>query len=411
MRHRCISDACDAKCMGDNSVGATGSADGPSTLAFEDVSVHAENLQTSTLSGGTTCAINNKELFCWGNNSYVPTKLKSNVRTYYLGPYHLCLVSLTNELFCSGSIEDDDDYYVEGLTSYRAMQDLTALLPLTAEISNVWASHYTLLVQYADGRIYTRGVNVDGSLGIGSSNTSLVQTTFVEIPFANKPTSVSVSSTTLCALLTASTVSCWGGPGIGNINTWATYSTAIVHTPTAVDMQGMKATALSCASKGCCVITNARRVACQGYGGGYRLGNNVSAPFVHLLNETMFADPVIDVSVGESHHMLVDTSQTVWSVGSSTYTEIVLSRALTREYTKMYRQDKDGFIFAASTSSNTEEDVGVNWIVLVVLVYFTFLAGCIQLLFGKPKDDRDKEKGTGPEKKRLVTDTRLVTPL
>jgi alpha-tubulin suppressor-like RCC1 family protein len=268
-------------CWGGNGSGQLGN----STMTSSSVPVGAVTYFSGVTSvsagayGNFACGIASGQAYCWGANG--DGQLGNGSTTPSSGP--LAVKGLTS-----------------GVTAISA-GDLSACAVTTTGVD----------AGSAGGAAYCWGLNVTGQLGNGTMSNGSVDPVPVH-GLGSGVTAISVGGSGFaCALLTDSTVECWGNNEYGQVGD-GTVDTRLV--PTKV-MGLAGATAISCGTFTACAVTSGT-IQCWGFGASYQLGNgeptNSSTP-VAVADITGGAT---EVAVGgQAVCAIVDGSALCWGNG------------------------------------------------------------------------------------------------
>jgi alpha-tubulin suppressor-like RCC1 family protein len=266
------------KCWGSNIDGQLGNGTTADSYVPVDVAILSMNVDTTVASGNGTCAIlSDGTLQCWGNNDSgelgdgttitrsAPAPvlgLPATVSGAGLGSQHGCALLNDATVKCWGS------NYMNALGNHNTADSLTP-----TDVYNVNSARSisvevnTSCVVLNGGSINCWGSNSSGQLGNGNTVSTNVPVVVSNIPTSasTKATQVSVSGSSVCALLSDKTVMCWGANGglLGNNDT----------TNSAVPVQVKGITNATYVAGPCALLADST-VKCWGNNGYGQLGNN-----------------------------------------------------------------------------------------------------------------------------------------
>jgi len=167
-----------------------------------------------------------------------------------------------------------------------------------------------------DGTVWCWGDNSYGQLGNGTKNTS-ASTSPVHVSGITTATSIGIGGRQACALLTDSTIWCWGDNTYGQLgNKTNTGSTIPVQVPDITT-----ATSISVSGRNACASLRDGTVWCWGPNTNGQLGNrtNTDSNFPVQVSGITTAT---SISVSGAHNCAVLTDSTIWCWGDNTYGQL-----------------------------------------------------------------------------------------
>ncbi|WP_454162910.1 protein kinase domain-containing protein [Gordonia iterans] len=281
-------------------VGGTAPLWWPSSAPPEEPGLAQPGMQLAR-SGGTTCAISEEKLYCWGSNHYgqlgngttshnwSPGEVASlsGVTTVSLGGYETedlqrfpvtACATAEGKVYCWGS--NGSGQVGDGAESDRSAPFEVPDLHDATAVTTGWAATCAIARKGDDPEraVYCWGFGKDGTLGDGVSE-SRKQPVKVSLP--GEPRTVATSTGTVCAVVDPGDLYCWGNNSAGQLGDGTRDRRA---TPQKVN--GVKD--VSEISLGLTIVTNSdddtrsyRTTACaiaeeQVYCWGYRVGGGDS---------------------------------------------------------------------------------------------------------------------------------------
>ena len=271
-RHTCaLTSGGAAKCWGDNSYGQLG--DGTKVVRTIPVPVSGLSSDVGAISAGGfhTCAVTaSGAVKCWGYNNYgqlgigvgsnesaptAVTGLATGAAAVATGSFHTCAVTSAGAVKCWGL--NSSGQLGNGSTDNSFTP--VAVPSLTSGVAAVSAGVAHTCALTTAGAVKCWGDNQYGELGDGSTSNR------------NEPTAVSSLSSGViavttgnrftCALTSTGAVKCWGVNGSGQLGD-GTYTGRL--TPVAVNDLQSGVTAISAGSAHVCALSTASTVTCWG---------------------------------------------------------------------------------------------------------------------------------------------------
>ncbi len=193
-----------------------------STLVFSDLQTHGP-WKSVSVGWGTTCAIKKSDeaLYCWGQNDYgqiakpivaettvnaTPQKvvgLPGRVLQVSVGAKFTCAVNSLANLYCWGKNATGQ----LGNNSTISSTTPETVTTLSGNVKSVSAGNNSTCALTLDGKVYCWGDGLNGKLGNGSTNSSLVPIQVTGM--SSGVTQISSSDDHVCAIQTSG-VKCWG---------------------------------------------------------------------------------------------------------------------------------------------------------------------------------------------------------
>lgn len=214
-------------CIGNNAYGNIG--DGNATVSIkvpQKVFNSGSNIQSATKGENHTCYINSSNgVECWGQNIYgqvgdstlkakaVPTAvtgLSSGVLAISAGRYHTCALLNTNAVKCWGQ-NGNGQLGDNSTTNRNAPVDVSGLTNVTA----ISAGRYHTCALINDGSVKCWGYNSYGQLGDNTTTSKLTPTSVVSLGLT--VTSIASGFLHTCAVMSDTTLKCWGNNDEGEL--------------------------------------------------------------------------------------------------------------------------------------------------------------------------------------------------
>ncbi len=304
--HSCVLfSAGTVQCWGTNDYGQLGNGSTTSSTSPVNVMVNAttqlSNVVAIEAADQYNCALvvdtsGNRNVKCWGYGQY--GELGNGVMgTGYFSSYAVTVITNT-----------------------------TTNTPL-ANVHSISMNYMHSCAVLNDNTVYCWGVNSNGQLGNGTTNDSSLPVSVVSTSGQKlSATSVSTEQGNTCALLTNSSVQCWGYNDDGELGDGTTvdYNT----TPVTVNFNG-KPISLAAGYQNACVVLDSGAVQCWGDNSYGQLGqdpakfplcnaNSAGTSCSNLPINVTFpnAAEVKQVSVGGDYVSLLGTDGSIYSVGS-----------------------------------------------------------------------------------------------
>ena len=217
------------KCWGANDFGQLGNGTQDASLTPVTVTglTGASKIAVSSAQLSHSCALTTAgAMACWGNNGdgelgdgtdnlhttfITPTGMGSNVKDMDVGNSHTCSVTTAGAALCwgfggQGQLGNDrtfDRYLPEPVTG------------LSSGVGSISGGVDHSCAVLTTGGVKCWGYNVDGELGDGTTNGSIVPVSTYGL--SSGMTSVSAGGYHTCGVSTAGAAKCWGGNGYGQL--------------------------------------------------------------------------------------------------------------------------------------------------------------------------------------------------
>jgi alpha-tubulin suppressor-like RCC1 family protein len=313
------------------------------------------SLQLTGITAGTyhTCALQNGQAYCWGDNTYdqlgngtsgwysaIPEPVDTSgvladktLTQISAGAYDTCALDTAGAAFCWGDgsqLPADEGELGDGST---ASSDVPVAVDMTAVLAGKTLTHISVgygVVCALDsaGAAYCWGGNQVGALGDGTTTASdvpvAVDTTGV---LEGKTlTQISTGDGEACALDSTGTAYCWGSNSTGNLGDGSQNPTGSP-VPVAVDTSGVLAgktlTQITVGSGHVCALDSTGTPYCWGYNGFGELGNasvaSVGSPVPVPVDTSgvLAGKTLTEISAGEYHSCALDSSGLAYCWGDN----------------------------------------------------------------------------------------------
>lgn len=301
--------------------------------ANETTTNSSYELAQSTISLGDThtCVVVQYEgIRCWGSNPYgelgnnslstsqVPVNVASVgkvFKTISLGSGFACALSSEREVFCWG--RNTNGQIGDGTTANRRTPVGPIVFPTTVE--QISAGLGSVCALLSNSTIRCWGQNSYGQLGDNSTIGKLAPSTTVGGLIAT-PTSVSVGHSHACALLINGQVQCWGRNNWGQLGT-GTSGIDSLQAASVVNLSE-NAVAISSGLFHSCVILQSGGVQCWGQNSGGKLGNNSNLHSSSPVSVQSLSSSVRSLSLGESQSCALTVTNAAFCWGGNNFGEI-----------------------------------------------------------------------------------------
>lgn len=319
-------------CWGPNTVGQVGDSEttGAGALYARPWPVAALNdkdVVDVATGPGTTCAIADDELYCWGKfpNGKImpPTKLFADTgEAFYLkqvtavsiGTSHTCAIA-SGDVYCWGSqyggALGNGSSTVGRLNAPVRTSGYGALADLEGEITKISAGN-RFACAIADNQLFCWGVSSSGQTGTGITDGNVLVPTAVDLPGA--VTDISAGAAAAACAVADSKAYCWGIAifgQLGNGSGWGAADPPASAVPVAVQSSAFHHGVVSDISVGfrhACAVSSGQ-VFCWGDNRNHQLGGAGSSTTVPVAVPTQPSEMnnlyVTEVSAGDGWTMAV----------------------------------------------------------------------------------------------------------
>ncbi|MCB0419810.1 MAG: hypothetical protein KDD61_02380 [Bdellovibrionales bacterium] len=299
-------------CRGSNSYGSLGlgyfSNSSPVATDASGVSSGITTMSASyeSMDSGHTCAVQNGAAICWGENyagelgngttvrSSVPvfvSGLGSGVSKVSVGGTHSCALLDTGAVMCWGSNNNGQ----LGNNSTTNSSIPVAVSGLSSGVKDIKLGDGQSCALLTDGSINCWGANYYGQLGDSTTTNRLIPTSVVGL--SGSAAQLEVSPNHACALLSDSSIQCWGYNYYGQLGNNATVNSSI---PVTVSVVSGHVTQLSLGSGHTCTLLDTGSVECWGSNSSGQLGDGTTVNSIMPVSVSNLSEPVMDISTGSS---------------------------------------------------------------------------------------------------------------
>lgn len=300
------------KCVGGNNYGSLSADDinsvyGTPWAGIRPTIVRGISNIAELTTGGSNCArLNNGEIKCWGPTSgallgygsatgpvYAPVSLPSvaginNAISVDAGGSHNCAVLTDNTVKCWGSNSYGEIGHGGGAGATAYTPAVVTGINNAAKV-NLGYSHSCALL--SDSSIKCWGNNQYGQLGNGA--TSSFQNTPVVVSGIANAVQIDSGNYHTCALLTDNSIKCWGGNFYGELGDGTTTSSSVPVTVAGIS----NAVSVKAGGMFTCAILSTGEVKCWGTGTSGQLGDGLASNSVTPVLVSGIIDAV-ELSVG-----------------------------------------------------------------------------------------------------------------
>jgi alpha-tubulin suppressor-like RCC1 family protein len=215
-------------CWGDNRSGQLGTGGTEQHLLPNAVMMLGTKVSRASNGAGFVCAeTSDAALWCWGNNQRgqlgmagggmqtVPVQVPgvSGIDGIACGGSHTCVHKPDSTVYCWG----DNTYGQLGVMGMGSVPTPTQVSSLGMTVTKVAAGANHTCAVAASGALSCWGDNRSGQLGTNDTNPRMVPTPVDATNVGNKVSSVLAGGSFTCAVLTDSTLWCWGGNQFGQL--------------------------------------------------------------------------------------------------------------------------------------------------------------------------------------------------
>ena len=227
---------------------------------------------------------------------------------------HTCFVDAAGAAFCFG----DNGNGQLGDNSYSDRRTPVPVVGLSSNVSKITTGRLHTCALLDNGSVNCWGLQNDGRLGTGSSDTGEILTPTPTSSFGSGRYAVDIAAgdSHTCVILDDGTVRCWGEGGSGRLGGGSTIGRT---TPTATSSlgSGKTAVAISSGERHTCVVLNDGTVKCWGTNVYGQIGNGqnvVSYPNPTSTSSFSGGRSAVQVAAGNQHTcaILDDGNASCW---------------------------------------------------------------------------------------------------
>lgn len=310
------------KCWGGGEYGQLG--DGANTNSTTPVPVVGVSNASAITSGlGHSCAlVEGGSVKCWGSgwlgdgtfherSTSVSVTGLSQVKSISAGGSHTCAVTSDGAVKCWGY--GTYAQLGDGTNSDRLAP--VAVVGIVGAIQVVAGGQHSCAL-LLDKSVKCWGSNEGGQLGDGNTSGMLSPDPPVTVTGLSNVTSLAAGRWHTCALLSTSTVKCWGSNGSGELGTGNAFPTTS-GIPQAVGELSSAASVVSMGSaRHTCALTDQREAQCWGLGENGQLGNAATEDR-YLPTRVVELSSTAAIAVGGAHTCALATQGSVKCWGSN----------------------------------------------------------------------------------------------
>jgi alpha-tubulin suppressor-like RCC1 family protein len=331
-------------CWGDNRFGQLGTGDHENHPEPTRIRVGGQGVTRIYLPEGEgdvtrdvavfTCAITtDSSLWCWGDNRYgqlgtgdlaprpSPTMvdeapLMMAVTKAANGAGHVCALTAMNELYCWGRNQAGQ----LGLGDTMPRSKPTLLSTPSFTVDKLMAGGDFTCVKAMDKSLWCWGDNQFGQLGLG--NNAPVPSPMQIPAVGNNVLSVANGGSHSCALMTDSTVWCWGDNSFGQLGLGDTIPRS---NPTQIDPTMLSnVTSISAGGHHSCATKQDNTLWCWGDNrmGQLGIGDTNPRPTPKQVSPTVLANSVANAYAGGAHTCAVLTNGAIYCWGANQYGQL-----------------------------------------------------------------------------------------
>ncbi|HEY2917338.1 MAG TPA: hypothetical protein VGI98_09030 [Candidatus Limnocylindrales bacterium] len=277
-------------CWGDNADGAVGNPT-YGTIQATPGAVNITSVQSVSAGSGHTCAIANTYVWCWGAGANGQlgnlngTRSATPVRVIYeqsLEPLqnvlevvaryaYSCAIAAGGSVLCWGWNAYDSVGDGDTTSAYEVGHGLQSQDWVSLGVTGNHGVHTCALK--SDGAVMCWGANDRGQLGIGSTTTKEVASSYVS--GLSDAVQVSVGFGFSCALRATGTITCWGDNNADQLGSTAS-SPQATPSPVGSYVVGARALAIDAGATHTCALIAGGGARCWGSNGSGRLGDGTT---------------------------------------------------------------------------------------------------------------------------------------
>jgi len=337
-------------CWGVNNSGQLGNGsttDSPVPVPVDTSGVLAgKSMNNVSVGGSHVCATSSDgQVYCWGNNSQgevgdesysdnlTPLAINMSgalagktVLSVDLGGLLTCVVASDNQAYCWGT--NGQGQLGAGSSEIRSVQPVavdTSGVLANKTIKHMSVGDTAVCVVASDDQAYCWGYNLGGVLG-DNTNVNAASPVAVDtsgVLSGKTISSVSVGSTSACAIASDGKSYCWGVGAFGRANSVdGPYDQSLV--PVATDVSGMLAgkqlTSIGVGALHVCVLTSDKQASCWGTNTSGQLGNNKSTN-ENTLTPVLLGYAAPTISVLGRTNAGIDTGSYTFGIYGSNFVE------------------------------------------------------------------------------------------
>ena len=334
----------------DSYLGAISSS--TSNLTFSDLLAHGP-WKSVSVGWGSTCAIKKSDetLYCWGQNDYgqiAKTVVSANtvnatpqlvsgipgrVTQVSIGAKFTCAVNSLSNLYCWGK-NASGQLGNNSTTSTTSPESVTTL---SRNVKSVSAGNNSTCALTLDGKVYCWGDGLNGKLGNGSTNSSLIPIQVTGM--SSGATQISASDDHVCAIQSGG-VKCWGNGLTGALGNGLANESYI---PVAVSGLTSGVTKITSGYQQSCALKGSTTY-CWGYNQYGTIGDGTTSQRNTPVSLSGLATALKDINLGHGTACGINTSNglvcwgrnTDWQVGNNSATnDIQVTPSAVKGLTKL----------------------------------------------------------------------------
>ena len=316
-------------CWGDNGNGQLG--DGTTTGHTTPVAVNglSSSVIAITAGGDHTCALTSiGSVLCWGLNFYgqlgdstntdraTPTAvsgLSSGMAAIAAGGNHTCALTNTGGVLCWGY--NDDGQLGDNTTSRRFAP--VAVSGLSSGVTAITAGDLHTCALISASSVMCWGNNSHGELGNGTLTNRTMPVAVNGLSSGVTIVATGVDHT--CAITSIGGISCWGHNGTGELGDGTITDRA---TPAAVNGLSNRVTAIAAGDAHTCALSNHGAVSCWGANWYGELGDGTNINRTTPVTVSGLSSGVVAIAAGDFHTCALTSAGGVLCWGHNGYGEL-----------------------------------------------------------------------------------------